>query len=135
MWFSIAAWRRRVKGSRTPRPSRMSASSASISNAASSAALPWAGIPPSPGRTAASAGPSPLRPRLADVHALDDPEPDGQADQRRAAVRDERQRDAGDRHDPDDHPEVDDELEQDHRRDPGREHHPERVLRSPAADE
>ena len=39
----------------------------------------------------------------------------------------------GDRHDPDDHPEVDDELEQDHRREAAREHHPERVRdRQPA---
>ena len=41
----------------------------------------------------------------------------------------------GDRHDPEDHPDVDDELEQDHRRDAGREQRPERVARPPAGDE
>ena len=41
----------------------------------------------------------------------------------------------GDRHDPDDHPEVDDQLEQEHRGEARREHRPERVLRPPAADE
>ena len=60
------------------------------------------------------------------------PSPIGHADQRRAAVGDERQRDAGDRHDPDDHPDVDEELEQDHRGEAGREHRPERVPRPPA---
>ena len=50
-------------------------------------------------------------------------------------MRDEWQRDARDRHDPDDHPEVDDELEQDHRRQTGREHRPERIARPPAGDE
>ena len=46
--------------------------------------------------------------------------------------RHERQRDAGDRHDPHDHPDVDHELEEDHRGDAGREHRPERVARPPA---
>ena len=36
---------------------------------------------------------------------------------------------------PEDHPDVDDELEQDHRRHAGREHRPERVARPPAGDE
>ena len=56
-----------------------------------------------PGRPAAGVRPLPLRACLPDVDALEDAEPDGDADQRRAAVGDERQRDAGDRHDPDDH--------------------------------
>ena len=50
---------------------------------------------------------SPLGARLTHVDALEDPEPDRDAHQRRPAVRDERQRDAGDGHDPDDHPDVD----------------------------
>ena len=63
------------------------------------------------------------------------PKPDRHAHERRAAVRHERQRDAGDRHDPHHHPDVDDELEQDHRGHPGREHRAERVARPPAGDE
>ena len=48
---------------------------------------------------------------------------------------DERERDARDRHDADDHPDVHDELEEDHRREPGGHREPERVLGSPAGDE
>src|SRR3954469_5481536 len=77
---------------------------------------------------------SPLGARLSDVDALDDPETDREADQRRTAVRDEWQWDPRDRHDPDHHSEVDDELEQDHRGEPRGEHHSERILRPPARD-
>src|SRR4051812_45330869 len=78
---------------------------------------------------------SPLGACLPDVDALHDPQAHRQADQRCAAVRDERQRDPGDRHDPDDHPEVHEQLEEDHRREAGREHRPERILRAPTGDE
>ena len=47
----------------------------------------------------------------------------------------ERHRDPGNGHQPDDHSDVDHELEQDHRGQPGPEHHPERVLRAPRRDE
>ena len=60
------------------------------------------------------------------------PETQREADQRRPAVGDERQRDPGDRHDPEDHPDVDDELEQDHRREPApRTSSPNGSLRAP----
>ena len=46
---------------------------------------------------------------------------------------DERQRNSGDRHEPDDHPHVDEQLEQEHRREPGPEQEAERVTRRPGA--
>src|SRR5690349_6204606 len=61
---------------------------------------------------------SPFGAALPDVHALDDAERQRDADQRRAAMADERQRDAGDRHDPEHHADVHEQLEQEHRRDP-----------------
>ena len=50
-------------------------------------------------------------------------------------MRDEGQRDPGDRHDPEDHPDVHDELEQDHRGEARREHRPEGIPRAPAVGE
>src|SRR6185436_9211499 len=75
---------------------------------------------------------SPFGAALADVDALQDSERDGDADQRRAAVADERQRNARDRHHPDHHPDVDHELEQQPRRHAAGEDRPERVLGTPA---
>src|SRR3990172_3727483 len=66
-------------------------------------------------------------PRLPDVDALEDPKAGRDADERRAAVRDERERDAGDRHDPDHHPDVDEQPEHEHRAQAGCEHRPERA--------
>jgi len=64
---------------------------------------------------------------------LEDPETGGHAHERCAAVGHERERDAGDRHDPDDHPKVHEHLEQQGRREARAEHRPERVARLPAA--
>ena len=52
-------------------------------------------------------------------HALQQAQADEDADQRGAAKADERQRDAGDRQQPDVHPHVDEELEEEHRRHAG----------------
>src|SRR6185369_14525576 len=78
---------------------------------------------------------SPFGTPLADVDALEHPEGDGDADQRGAAVADERQRDAGDGHHADDHPDVDDELEEQPRADATRKDRAEWVPRSPARDQ
>ena len=65
---------------------------------------------------AKSRGPSPRLPALAHGDALEDAQAEGDAHQRRAAVGDERQRDARDGHDPEDHADVDQDLEEQHRR-------------------
>src|SRR3954454_20428040 len=70
--------------------------------------------------------------RLSDVDALEDPETRGHADERGATVGHERQRYPGDGHDTEDHTDVHDELEDDHRRHAGGEQRPERVARAPA---
>src|SRR5829696_9178204 len=79
--------------------------------------------------------PSPLRAVLSDVDALHDTEPDGQRHERGATVADERQRDPGDRHDADHHPDVHERLEQEHRGEPRTEQRPERVPGLPGAGE
>src|SRR3990172_8981790 len=75
---------------------------------------------------------SPRRSRLAQVDALEDAQADGDADERGAAVRDERERDAGDGHDADDHTDIDQQLEEDHRRQAAREGQGEGILGPPA---
>ena len=64
---------------------------------------------------------------LSDVDALEDAEARRHADEGRSAVGHEWQRDAGDGHDPEDHPDIDDELEEDHRCDAGGEQRAKRV--------
>ena len=97
------------RGERPPRVRRATATEAasSATRSHSGASVASSLIARSSVRRARlAARPSPLGACLPDVDALDDAEPDGEADQGRAAVRDERQRDPGDRHEPDDHPEV-----------------------------
>jgi predicted PurR-regulated permease PerM len=57
----------------------------------------------------------PLSPFLVNVDALHDPQAGSEADQRSAAVTDKGQGDPRDRHDPDHHAEVHDQVEEDHR--------------------
>jgi predicted PurR-regulated permease PerM len=57
----------------------------------------------------------PLSPFLVHVDALDDPQPGSEADQRSTAVADKGQGDPRDRHDPDHHAEVHDQVKKDHR--------------------
>ena len=65
-------------------------------------------------------------------HRLQDAHPEQQRDHRRAAVGDERERDAGDRHDPDHHPDVHHDLEEQHAGQAGGDHHAQGVTRRPS---
>ncbi len=70
--------------------------------------------------TVAPAPPTAAGPRLGEpphVDALQHPDRGEAQQDRRAPVGQERQRDAGDRHDPDHHPHVHEHLDREHRRD------------------
>src|SRR3954453_8234145 len=121
-----------VYGSRNGR-TRIATRTASPSSPTSSSRT--CGISSSMPDVTGAGGRSPAGLGLSDVDALEEAEPSCHAHQRGAAVGDERERDAGDRHDPEHHADVHDELEEDHRGDPGGEQRAECVTGPPTGDE
>src|SRR5205085_68834 len=70
------------------------------------------------------------RARTSYVYRLEQPDREQVGDHRRAADADERERDAGDRRDPDRHADVDEDLEQERADDPARGDRGERIARA-----
>src|SRR5215469_4546951 len=122
------------------RAHRTSAASQSLTTEFSSPPTYWTGF-----RTWGSSGSSRLytesadiplgywphnsaEPGRAPVHGLQHADGDHVGEHRAAAVGDERQRQAGDRHDPEGHPDVDERLHGEPDRDPAGHEHAERLL-------